>query len=123
MIESASQVVGSQVLVQGLVPCVSVVLFSSTSSVWSQPGSSHYSAANTYLDNTAQNMQNFGSHALAVQYGPFAQVGMACKHVDALSNIGMQSLRPQEVKASYNRNQVQFCHSIEQSPYGSILHS
>ena len=73
------------------------VFFSSTSSIWSQPGSGHYSSANICLDTMAQKFQHGGVHALSIQYGPFAEVGMASKHVAALESIGMHSLQPREV--------------------------
>ena len=98
--EVSGQVVGTQVIAKCGVPCDSILLFSSTSSIWSQPGSSHYSSANTYLDKSAQQMQYAGIPALAIQYGPFAEVGMASKHVDALLSIGVHSLRPEEVQYS-----------------------
>ena len=82
-------------------PSDSTILFSSTSSIWSQPGSSHYSSANTYLDASAQKLQDVGIAALAIQYGPFAEIGMASEYVNALLSIGMRSLRPDEVDSSH----------------------
>ena len=97
VLDISLQVVGAQMLAECGMPCNSVLLFSSTSSIWSQPGSSHYSSANTYLDVCANNMQMCGIHALAVQYGPFANVGMASKYVEALVSIGLHPLQPNEV--------------------------
>ena len=51
-------------------------------------------------------MQNHGTHALAIQYGPFAEVGMAAKHVDALSSVGMHPLRPQEVHYPHTYDRI-----------------
>lgn len=78
-------------------PCQSMVLFSSTSSVWSQSGASHYAAANTFLDVFAVQRQSTGMHAVAMQYGPFAQVGMAANHAKALTKIGLHPHKPHEV--------------------------
>lgn len=91
------QIVGTQELEKSWMPYDLAVFFSSTSSIWSQPGSGHYSSANICLDTMAQKFQHGGVHALSIQYGPFAEVGMASKHVAALVSIGMHPLQPREV--------------------------
>lgn len=58
-------------------PVQSTVLFSSTSSVWSQAGATHYSASNCYLDALAHGWQAAGLPATAVNFGPFGDTGMA----------------------------------------------
>lgn len=94
------QVIGSHVLEASNIPCQAVVFFSSTSSVWSQSGSSHYAAANAVLDTAATSMQYIGKSGLAVQYGPFSETGMASKHVAALIRVGLLPLKPREVSLS-----------------------
>lgn len=77
-------------------PVQSQVLFSSTSSVWSQSGAGHYAAANAFLDGLATRRQHAGLPATAVQFGPFAKTGMASEHVAALASLGLHSLAPRE---------------------------
>ena len=50
-----------------LPPVDSLLLFSSTSSVWSQTGSAHYAAANAYLDAAASVRHHAGLPATSVQ--------------------------------------------------------
>ncbi len=78
-------------------PFQSQLLFSSTSSVWSQSGAGHYAAANAFLDGLAGQQQHAGLPATAVQFGPFADIGMASEHVAALASLGLHSLAPSEV--------------------------
>ena len=59
-------------------------------------------------------MQNHGIHALAIQYGPFAEVGMAAKHVDGLLSVGMHPLRPREVQHSHIYD-VYACSALHQN--------
>lgn len=80
------------------IPLVSQLLFSSTSAVWSQSGSSHYAAGNAFLDFHAAASQAAGLPGTAVQYGPFADAGMAAAHVEGLAALGLKSLQPQEVR-------------------------
>lgn len=94
------QVIGSQMLEASNIPCKAVVFFSSTSSVWSQSGSSHYASANAVLDTAATSRQYVGKPGLAVQYGPFSETGMASKHVAALISVGLHPLKPREVSLS-----------------------
>jgi len=72
-----SQVVGASALADYQLPCLATALFSSTASVWSQAGAGHYSASNCYLDGLAQALQAAGRPATAVNFGPFADTGMA----------------------------------------------
>jgi hypothetical protein len=70
-------VVGSTLLSSnGIVPD-HTWLFGSTAGVWGQAGAAHYSAANCFLDGLAHKMQALGQSATAVQFGPYADVGMA----------------------------------------------
>jgi len=75
-------------------PLLATALFSSTASIWSQTGAAHYSAANSILDSTAGAAQAAGVFVSAVNFGPFAGVGMAAAHVDSMHAIGLASLQP-----------------------------
>lgn len=55
-----------------------VVLFSSTSSLFGAPGQANYAASNSTLDAVAAHWAGLGRYrARAVQWGPWAEVGMA----------------------------------------------
>ena len=47
---AGSQVIGSMLMCKMTIPVLTRHLFSSTSSVWSQPGACHYSSANKVVD-------------------------------------------------------------------------
>lgn len=53
------------------------VLFSSTSSLFGAPGQGNYAAANSTLDAFAAFADRDGQGAVSVQWGPWAEVGMA----------------------------------------------
>eukprot|EP00933_Yihiella_yeosuensis_P033453 TRINITY_DN27154_c0_g1_i1.p1 TRINITY_DN27154_c0_g1~~TRINITY_DN27154_c0_g1_i1.p1 ORF type:complete len:1548 (+),score=394.66 TRINITY_DN27154_c0_g1_i1:542-4645(+) len=56
------------------------VLFSSTSSLFGSPGQGNYAAANCVLDVLAPHWSSRGNrHAVSVQWGPWAEVGMAAQ--------------------------------------------
>lgn len=92
------QVVGATAAIDVPLPFQSQVLFSSTSSIWSQSGAGHYAAANAFLDGLAAEQHHAGLPATAVQFGPFAETGMASQHVAALASLGLQSLAPIEAR-------------------------
>ena len=62
-----AQAVGLDEMAASLPPPESLLLFSSTSAVWSQTGAGHYAAANAYLDSAAWARQHAGLPATAVQ--------------------------------------------------------
>ena len=61
-------------------------------------GGGHYAAANAYLDGLALERQQRGLPGTAIQFGPFADTGMAANHVQLLSTLGLHSLKPSQVR-------------------------
>lgn len=95
-------------------PLQSHILFSSTSGVWSQPGASHYAAANMCLDAVSSARQFCGFASVALQLGPFAGKGMAAEHVGSLRALGIHSLTPDEVVKSCQKT----VHMLLSGPQG-----
>ena len=52
------------------------VVFSSISAFWAPPGMANYSAANAGLDAVAERRRARGQHAVSIQWGPWAGVGL-----------------------------------------------
>src|SRR5262249_9060494 len=53
------------------------VLYSSAAALMGSPGQSNYAAANAFLDALAHERQRQGRAAMSIQWGAFAEVGLA----------------------------------------------
>jgi acyl transferase domain-containing protein/acyl carrier protein len=79
------------------------VLYSSLSAVFGSPGQGNYVAANGFLDALAEQREAQGLPALALNWGPWLETGMAVR-TDAVSRAaaqGLQALAPAEGLAAF----------------------
>jgi NADPH:quinone reductase-like Zn-dependent oxidoreductase/acyl carrier protein len=74
------------------------VLFSSGAGLFGNPGQSSYAAANVFLDELAVARQAAGLPALSINWGPWAEVGMAAamnqRHEEDWSSRGLSTIDP-----------------------------
>ncbi len=75
------------------------IVYSSASSVLGSPGQANYATANALLDGLVADRRAQGLPATAVNWGPWAQGGMATSHA-ARANLSAQGLIPLEPSAS-----------------------
>jgi NADPH:quinone reductase-like Zn-dependent oxidoreductase/aryl carrier-like protein len=74
------------------------VLFSSAASVFGSPGQGNYAAANAFLDALAHYRRALGLPALTINWGPWAEVGLAARpdRSQRLVRQGMVPFTPQQ---------------------------
>jgi len=72
------------------------LLFSSIASVWGSKGQAHYAAANRFLDQFAQWRRSQKFPALVINWGAWAEGGMAVPEFQQqLKQMGLQALQPE----------------------------
>ncbi|MBI3796469.1 MAG: acyltransferase domain-containing protein [Deltaproteobacteria bacterium] len=83
------------------------VLFSSTASLLGVlgQGQGSYAAANAFMDALAHHRQLQGLPALSINWGPWAQIGLAARHerTERLARRGIESIAPEQGVAALAR--------------------
>lgn len=77
-----------------------LVLFSSVVSIGGNVGQCDYAAANRYLDCYAAWRTSLGKKTLSIEWGPWAEVGMAAKLADVSRKAGIEPLPVQQAIAA-----------------------
>jgi thioester reductase-like protein len=70
------------------------VMFSSITSSFGAPGQANYAAANAFMDSLAKYRHKEGLPALAINWGPFADNGMAKDYIKKYTQNGLLPLDP-----------------------------
>ena len=79
-----------------LMPLDFFVMFSSWASIAGSPDAANYSAANAFLDALAHYRHSIGLAATSINWGPWAQVGMAASRPkEYFAGRGLKPMRPE----------------------------
>ncbi|MFJ2443922.1 SDR family NAD(P)-dependent oxidoreductase [Streptomyces sp. NPDC087658] len=88
----APKVLGTALLTELVPEAGSLVLFSSVAGLLGSPGQSPYSAANAFLDAWAHHLSLGGRAALSLDWGAWAETGMAAASGTRTASTGRQGL-------------------------------
>ncbi|MBP2654775.1 MAG: non-ribosomal peptide synthetase [Firmicutes bacterium] len=80
------------------VPLDFFILFSSNSALLSSPRLGSYAAANAFLDSLAHYRRSVGLPALSINWGPWAEIGMAARFdiLSSTTGMGISSISPEQ---------------------------
>ncbi|SEL14132.1 Acyl transferase domain-containing protein [Stigmatella aurantiaca] len=106
------------------------VLYSSAATLLGPPGQGSYAAANAFLDALAHHRRSLGLPALSINWGPWAEVGMAAQHASRFQTQGIEAFSPAEAMKVFSRAlgraqpqltlmQVQWSRYLAQYPRGA----
>jgi malonyl CoA-acyl carrier protein transacylase len=78
------------------IPLDFFIMFSSLSSLGCSPGQGNYAAANAFMDASAHYRQAQGLPALSINWGPWAEVGMATNQDYDFNREGLNLISPEQ---------------------------
>lgn len=77
-------------------------MYSSIAAVMGSPGQANYSAANAFLDAFAHRLRSRHRPAVSINWGPWAEVGMAARTADKRKgSFGIEDLKPDTAMAIF----------------------
>jgi acyl transferase domain-containing protein/NADPH:quinone reductase-like Zn-dependent oxidoreductase/NAD(P)-dependent dehydrogenase (short-subunit alcohol dehydrogenase family)/acyl carrier protein len=80
------------------------VLFSSVASIFGSPGQGNYAAGNAFLDGLSQYRRSKGLPALTINWGPWAEIGMAARLADdKMGSRGIHPMAPRRALEAFER--------------------